>query len=222
MKNTILLFALLLLILPIINAQTSFLSEPYLKQNADTTLPLPCTIEGNYCSASAVCKTTIINPNNAVLYNNYTMSRNGAVFEINLTASDTSTLGKYQFNVVCADGANSASRFLNFNVTATGDSRGISLFLILVLGSFIVLIMGIAVKNEYLGFISGVLFMMTGIYALIYGVSNLADLYTRTIGFTAIGLGLLFEVASAYTAVGGNPISILGRGDDFGEGEFWE
>lgn len=106
-----------------IQAQTNpiITRQPVYKQNEATTISFPCTADGNYCSINATCRTTIIDPDGEVLINNYNMSRNNAVFEINLTSNQTSTLGEYEFNVVCSDNGNSVSRFLNFNITPNGE-----------------------------------------------------------------------------------------------------
>ena len=201
---------LLFLILPFVSAQ-----KIYVKQYEAVTIPLPCNINGEYCSPAAICKTTIIDPDKNVLFNNQTMSRNDAVFEINLSESQTVLTGDYQFNVVCSDAGKSSSRFLEFEVNPTGTGNGITLFVFLILSSFFVLLMGVLLKNEYIGFFSGLLFMTTGVYALIYGISDLSNLYTRTIGYSAIGLGILFEIASAISAIESGTINIMGDNDDF-------
>lgn len=95
--------------------------QPVYEQGIDTTISFPCTTGGNYCSANASCRTTIINPDGDVLINNFNMSRNDAVFEVNLSSNQTSTLGEYDFNVVCSDNGNSVSRFLSFHVTPNGE-----------------------------------------------------------------------------------------------------
>jgi hypothetical protein len=193
----VMMVILLFILLPMISA------AKYVKQSEDVTLTLPCIVQGNYCSASAICNTTIVNPNNLILLNGITMIRNGAIFEINLTAAQTSVLGEYQFNVACVDGSRSGSRFLKFYSTPTGDGRGVGLFLILAFVSFILFITAVVLKNEYLGFISGSLFLMTGIYTMIYGISTLNDLYTRTISYIFLAVGILGVLVSGIELIAG-------------------
>ena len=115
------------MIIPLIYAQTPVItSNPVFKVNEAITIPLPCTINGNYCSVNATCKTTIIDPENNVLVNNQAMVHDDAVFTINLTANQTSIMGEYQFNVVCSDNGNSVSRFLKFYITPNGELPNIA------------------------------------------------------------------------------------------------
>jgi hypothetical protein len=197
MKVKIMVIILMFILLPMVSAQK------YIKQSEDVTLTLPCIVNGNYCSFSAICNSTVVNPNNLIIINGQTMTRNGALFELNLTGSQVSILGEYQFNVACMDGSNTGSRFLKFHVTPTGDGRGIGLFLILAFVSFILFITAVALKNEYFGFIGGSLFLMTGIYTMIYGISNLADVYTRSISYIFLAVGVLSVLVSGIELISG-------------------
>lgn len=177
-RKQVILVIILLIILPIINAQISpiITSEPYFKQNTDTSIPLPCTIKGDYCSTNATCKTTIINPNNEILFNNYLMTRNGAVFEVNLSANQTETNGEYQFNVVCSDNGQSISRFLKFYITPNGEPPTTAKsfiyigLLLLLFVLFILMIMGIF-QVEYLPIKTA--FFLFG-YIILLGISFIA------------------------------------------------
>lgn len=122
------LFLVILLVLSIqcihsVDSQRvpSITSQPVYQQSTNTTISLPCTIDGDYCSVNATCKTTIINPDGDVLVNNYAMVQNNAVFEVNLSSSQTNVLGEYEFNVVCSDNGDSVSRFLRFHITPNGE-----------------------------------------------------------------------------------------------------
>ena len=124
-KTNSLVILFLILLIPLVSSQT-ITSEPYYKQGVNTTIPLPCTINGDYCSANATCKTTIINPENLILFNNYNMVHNDAVFEVTLNSTQTEVVGEYQFNVVCSDNGKSISRFLKFYVTPNGENPSIA------------------------------------------------------------------------------------------------
>lgn len=218
-KIIIMTMLLLLVIIPIVNAQIvvpTVSSEPYLKQNTPATLPLPCTIGGSYCSNTATCNTTILNPNSDILYNSFPMTQNGVTFEINLTASDTSVLGEYQFNVVCCDLGSCASRNLRFHVTPTGDSRGNTVILLLLIGSFLLLLFAFYIHNEFVGFFAGAGFLVSGIYAMINGVAGLNDFYTQTVSYVSLGIGLIICITAGYEASKG-----FGGTDEFGESERW-
>ena len=117
------------------------ISEPVYEQSTDITISLPCTIQGDYCSANATCKTTIINPEAIVIINDESMVQNGAVFEIDLNSTQTSINGEYQFNVVCSDQGFSNSRFLIFHITPNGElmTEGKSMMYIALLVIFVML-----------------------------------------------------------------------------------
>jgi len=104
-------------------------AQPVFKTETDITLSVPCTTQGNYCSAGANCYSTILDPDGEVIVNNYNMTRNNAVFEVNLTANQTNKNGEYEFNVVCSDAGRSATKFLTFWITPNGElpttSKGI-------------------------------------------------------------------------------------------------
>jgi hypothetical protein len=197
--KTVMVILLLFILLPI----PMISAAKYVKQSEDVTLTLPCIVQGNYCSASAICNTTIVDPNNLILLNGITMTRNGAMFEINLTAAQTSVLGEYQFNVACVDGSRSGSRFLKFYSTPTGDGRGLGLFLILAFASLITFVTAVTLRNEYLGFISGSLFIVAGVYTMIYGISNLADVYTRSMSYIFLAIGVFSVLVSGIELIAG-------------------
>lgn len=127
LDRLMIMIVMIFIVLPmVISQQPVIMSNPVFKQNTNITIPLPCTIGGTYCSVSAVCKTTIINPDNLILVNNYVMTHNNAVFEVNLTDTQTSEIGEYQFNVVCSDNGKNSSRFLTFQITPYGEELSVS------------------------------------------------------------------------------------------------
>jgi hypothetical protein len=99
----------------------TIIAQPVYEQNTNVTLSVPCTIAGAICSASATCDGTVINPEGTLLYNNQSMIQNGAVFDLDLTAFDTSTLGEYEFSVSCTQGGRSNSKLLTFWITPNGE-----------------------------------------------------------------------------------------------------
>jgi len=179
LNKKILLMLIIFLVLPMVLSQLNvpvIISNPYYKQSKPATVPLPCTINGNYCSENATCKTTIINPYGVILVNNQYMTHNGAVFEINLTSNQTDINGEYQFNVVCSDNGNSMSRNLKFNVNPSGEApdtgKGIIYIglIVLLFILFIVLIIG-GIQSEYIPIKAG-LFLFA--YLVFLGICFIA------------------------------------------------
>lgn len=112
------------LIMPIMIA-----GQPAYKQGTPITLSVPCTFNGIICPSGTTCVATIIDPEQIIIINNQTMTRNNAVYEINLTANQTETNGEYQLAIACSYGGNSRTRFLNYYITPNGEipttSKGI-------------------------------------------------------------------------------------------------
>ena len=177
-QRVVIMILLLLTIIPFVIGQVNpiIVSNPVYEQGKPTTIPLPCTTNGNYCSANATCRTTIINPENTVIINNYLMTRNNAVFEVNLSGNQTEVLGEYQFNVVCSDNGRSVSRFLKFTITPNGElpdmAKGFIYIGLLVILFVLFIIMIIAgVNNDYVPIKA---FMFLFAYVLFVGICFIA------------------------------------------------
>jgi hypothetical protein len=194
------IIAMLLLVVPIISA-----ADYTTKIGEDFNLIASCDVNGIPCNPSTgACNLTLRNPdeNYVVNYQPMTLSVGGDI-NYTLLTNQLTQLGNYPGKINCIDaGENKTATFI-LAVTPTGDERGYSLFLVMSIASLLVLALGIWAENEYVGFLAGVLFMVTGIYSMIYGIGNLADLYTRAIAFSSIGLGLIFEIAAGYKVVEG-------------------
>ena len=52
------------------------------------------------------------------------------------------------------------------------------------------------VDEEFLVYISGVLFLVAGIYVMINGLEDLNNMYSRAISFVSLGIGLLFTLGA--------------------------
>lgn len=178
-RYTYLLIIVALLLMPMVAGaitKPAIISEPVFKQSEDITVKLPCTINGSYCSGSAVCRTTILNPEGTILINNQAMTKNNAVFEINLTSNQTGINGEYEFNVVCADGGSSASRFLKFHITPNGEkptsAKGI-LYISLLIIFVVLMILGITFgyRADHIALKVG---LYLGAYLLFVGITFIA------------------------------------------------
>jgi len=83
----------------------------------------------------------------------------------------------------------------DFNVTPLGK-LGVLIFLVVLAFSFIGL--GVGLKVPPLGFIGSILLILSGMYVMIYGLCDVANLYTRGIAITLLGLGFILATSSAY------------------------
>jgi len=201
-KGLTLIGLIILLILPLVIAQVEVdVVNPFYPKGVPLTLSIPCTNTGVYCSPSAVCKTTIINPDSIVLFNDYTMPRNGAVFEVSLNSSDTDTNGEYQFNVVCTDTTGTASRFLKFSISPNGEApeitKGVLAILLLALLFTVFLFMIVGGFNAQDLSLKG--FLWYGGYVVFIGITfiawNLSLDYLTSAPFIISFFRILFLVA---------------------------
>jgi hypothetical protein len=120
-------------------------AQPTYERATNLTLSIPCTSNGEICPSGTVCVATIINPDQEVLINNQTMTQNAAVFEVNLSDNQTTTLGQYEFSVSCCDGTSCFSKALVFLVTPSGaeplsSGQGSVLFIIMGVMFFVAII----------------------------------------------------------------------------------
>jgi len=161
-------------------------------------LKRPCWNNGTYCSAAAICNLTILNPNGTSIITDEVMTNQ--IYFHNYTTS-VEEVGDYYAQITCIDAGENGFETFIFKATPTGDSRELNYFIFLAIGAVVVLGIGYLLENEYIGFLAGILFLITGIYSMIYGISDLADTYTRAVALVSIGLGLIFTIASAYSMI---------------------
>jgi hypothetical protein len=197
--NKLMLFAMIsIFLIGLVSAVSNDEISYFYKTGESFDVKRECFFNGAPCNVTIfMCYLTTYYPNQTILLNGSVMS--GQTNFYNKTFYDTTyPLGIYRNSMYCTDGINSGSEIFYFMVNQTGDNRNDTLFLILVLGSVIILGFGILFQNEYIGFISGSLFIITGVYVMIYGFANLSDMYTRSISYVSIGLGLIFSIAAGY------------------------
>ena len=141
------------------------------------------------------------------------MTRNNSFYQYNATTVLNN--GLYKYDMSCKSGSLAGADSGYFLVSPTGDNRGFSLLFFIAATGGLIILFSILIKNEYFGFIGGTLVLVSGVYALIYGINNLGDLYTRSIGFTLVGLGAIFTIVAGYEIVD----SIVNDTDDSSESD---
>jgi len=197
MKNKIWILLVFLLFVP------NVLAEQVYKTGEQVELRRECFNDGNLCDSSFGCSLSIYHPDGSIILDNVSMEHQTNEGYYNYTVGTLLFNGEYRNRMTCTDGTLSGSEVFYFDITPTGDDRGNNLFLIFAIASGIFMVLGLIFKNNTLGFISGALFIVTGVYSMIYGIANLADVYTRLISFVMIGVGVLFIIASAYESIDG-------------------
>ena len=117
-----------------------------------------------------------------------------------LAGANTTTLGTYTVTGYCGDGLNKQPFAYTFPVTTTGRDNSLSLWITLILLAFsiILLIMAFTFDSIYIAFLSGILWIVSGILIYFYGFGNLSDMYTAAIAMVTLAIGLIIIFASAF------------------------
>ena len=178
------------------------------KQGDCITLRQVCST----CSQNTII--SISNPNSTTVLGTTAMVPNGN--EYVYVFCNSTDLGRYIVNGYGDPGGTPQTWAYDYYITTTGNNFPYAIPLFLGLAAFILLIMGFWIKNNYVAFISGALFVVLGLYLMIYGLSIISDMYTNALAWVTLGIGLLLILASAFSAINDTNINLfgIGRGDD--------
>jgi len=172
--------------------------------NKDVDLRFTCTSNGEIPTGAAF-NISVNYPNGSAFIDNKQASEVGnAIFNYTTYFKET---GTYRVEMVCIDGTNKYLSSGYYEITPTGIRQTSILdnpiLLILGLLGIAIVIFAIATGNPFMGFIGSVLFILLGVYTMIYGFNNVTDMYTRGVAMTFIGIGIFIMFASAYDWVFG-------------------
>lgn len=179
-------FSLIILIAVLIISLSgiSFASLGTYKQNS-------CVQIKTILNASWVNISTISFPNSNLASSNKIMSKIGQTF--NYSFCNTSIVGTYVYDYIDSNG----DVYVNdFDITSTGNNNGNTIPLFLLLGGFLILGIALWQRNPIIGFFSGSIFIIAGIYLMIFGLGALWNDYTRMISYVTLGLGLVISFIS--------------------------
>lgn len=192
--NLILSFIIFLSVIGFVSAEESFI----FREDTNFTLELSMgNADLSPCSTCG-CMYNIFNQNGSLLYSRQGTNANGYCKKT-FVITDS---GKYGAEMIFNDSTDHGRASFELKITPTGRSNvsilDNSILIILVALSLIFLILALVFKVPVLGFISSILWILSGIYTMIYGFSDLADLYTRGVGITLIGVGFIIMFDSVY------------------------
>jgi len=201
-----LVFLLALLMLPAITAADA---TPTFKQGEDINFSIPTYNSDNSPATVATrCNFTLMNPESAVIINNQAMGHSSSGFYSYWISSPLTAnmSGMYPATVNCDNGVDYGYANFAIRITPTGSIQS-SIFenpilLIFIALALILLVMGISFHIIPLGFLSGILFMLGGMYTMIYGFNNVTDLYTRGIAAVIITLGFVITTIAGVEGIG--------------------
>lgn len=190
MKRQIIIFIFLLLLVPLISADTYQVDQPL-------DLKIPFEVNGSTPSTSATCNVSLKYPNGTYVVEKASMTNleNG---EFNHTFTNISAMGTYKWTAFCCDGVLCAGGYGDFSVNRKGVEEltsGQSIPILVALG--VIVITGIlffiaTIKSEMVAFkiiFGGLSMLMLIIAALFTSViftqtlSNYPDLETGVTSF---------------------------------------
>jgi hypothetical protein len=104
--------------------------------------------------------------------------------------------GRYDFRGI-SDGCDKTYATYVDMSPVIGSENNTTFFLVLAISSVVLLLLGFILNNYIFAFFSGILFLITGVYGMIYGLSDVTNLYTRMISLVVIGIGAIITILSS-------------------------
>jgi len=156
------------------------------------------------CSnCSYVNITSVIYPNSSEAMGEVVMTKSGT--DYNHTFCNSSATGTYIVNGFGDDDGEDQVFAYTFQINPSGEKNfsvlDNSMFLMFMGFGLVILILGLTLSNKWFGFISSVIFILSGVQTMIYGFNGVQNMYTQGFAMTLIGLGFLIMFASAYEFV---------------------
>jgi len=168
--------------------------------NEEFSLDRECFFEGDVCGATFDCTLSVYDPDGTLVVNNGDMTHQDSYYNYSMEA--LSENGQYRTRMTCTDGTNSGSEIFYFSISQTGgDENSLNIFLVIGILSILLLILGVILTNYPVLASAGAMFIVTGMYVMIYGLQFVNNMYTQAIAFTFIGLGLFFLITSGLKLV---------------------
>lgn len=211
MKNkfALMIGMLLIMILPMIAA-----SPGTYQQYQPIQLTQTCDNGAAICDACNI--SYIKSPASVIIISNVVMSKRVSDFNYTLSAVYTNYLGTYSVAGVCTKGAEVKTWTYNFKVVSTpGAENNTTTFLVLAIAAIILLLLAFLLKNHIFSFLSGLLFMGTGVYGMIYGFGSITNVYTQIVSYVIIGLGVIITIISSLEFLS----ELEGGGNNYSVGE---
>ena len=168
------------------------------KQWDTVDIKLPCSYKGANCALAAVCNISVTFPNGTFMVENQPMTNTGNGMP-NYTLPTSGVIGEHNYKQTCTQSGLSAddSGVITITTTGIGSNNKIPIFLLIF--AVVLLIFGIILEQPTMGFFSGILFLMAGMYLMIYGFGDIADLYTQAFALIVIALGMVITIMAGFS-----------------------
>jgi len=169
---------------------------------------LRLSISNNGTVTGVSANITVRDPDKIVLVPFGVMSNTVGTTDWNYTvpASQITKTGQYEYTVCSYSPVENRCDTFEFKVNPAGREQTSILEnpLLLVFGIIgtLFLVFGVWQGNSIFGFIGAIMFILGGVYTMIYGFNGEQSLYTQGIAMTIIGTGFIFMFLSAYEWLG--------------------
>jgi hypothetical protein len=144
---------------------------------------------------------SIVYPNSTVLPLETAMTKDGSSYTYDFVHPNL-PLGDYSYNVIEDKGGNLTGESLCFVISSSGvRERSVldnTILLILFGLAIVLLVLALYLNQSTLGFMGAILFILSGIYVMVYGFNGITNFYARGAAVTVIAMGLFFMFVSAY------------------------
>ena len=145
-------------------------------------------------------------PDSTIALSESPMTKDGTRY--NYTSfCNTSKTGTYNINGFGDPDATVTIWNFDLEVTPTGVIQDSiwnnSVLLIFIPLALILLVIGVGFKLAPIGFLSGLMFVLCGVYTMIYGFNNVTDLYTRSVAIILLALGFLISLVASWEFLNG-------------------
>ena len=163
----------------------------------------PCVNNGTWCTASATCNYTFYDRDNTIRTNNAlatNVGSNGAsIWQYNISHDDT---GLYKVDMVCLDGGLKGSTTFYYEVTGSGNNDSIGFFVIILLVSFGLIILGLSLPDAVVTIFGSFGLYFVSLYTLFNGIAGTKDATTTwAIGLILLGIAMYVSARSAYELI---------------------
>jgi len=197
-KTIILTLIILVVGIFSLNIASAVAEDLTFKQWDTVDIKLPCSYKGANCAATAICNISVTFPNGTFMVENKPMTNTGNGMP-NYTLPTSGVIGEHNYKQTCTQSGLSAddSGVITITTTGIGSNNKIPIFLIIF--AVTLLIFGIILEQPTMGFFSGILFLMVGMYLMIYGFGDIADLYTQAFALIIIALGIIITIMAGFS-----------------------
>ena len=174
------------------------------QQNTEFNISIIC-INAGFCTSTAVCNASIIAPNGEAILSGVRagQSSNLAIYNITISSTQSSQLGKYGVGGFCKDG--SVTQLIDFNYDVTADGKPFEAFpnQFVIIGLAFILIMFGLFNQRYtlLKHMGSLILMVMGVLTLFpgYNFINHTTLFGLALGSTLIGIGFWFLIEDSFS-----------------------